>query len=426
MYSVSKSFTSVGIGLMITEGKLKLDDRVADFFPEDLPKNPHPYIRQATVRDLLMMSTFNARSTGIRPGQSGVWSFFNTGEPLRPSGALFAYDTAGTNTLAAIIEKQTGMKFIDYMRPKIFDPTGISKDIYCIQNIDGRSWSGSGVLCTIRDLARFALLCMNQGAYEGKQIVSREYMKAATSRQIENAVGRSESEMRHGYGYQFWCLKDGGFAGYGMGGQFMFCMPKHDIILCTTADVQLDGDGLGDIQDGYMALLKRLGNRTADDAAAQKKLSARLEALKIQLPEGKLTSPIAASISDKVFKMEANPMGLSSIRLSFKATDAIFNYVNETGSFTLRFGLGQYLLQSFPEPYSGNVWGVNDKHYETIAAGAWVDDNVFKCTVKAVDTYLGTLRMQFVFRDDMLIVQMAKVAEGFFDKYNGIAIGRTL
>ena len=424
MYSVSKSFTSVAIGLMITEGKLKLDDRVVDFFPESLPENPHPFILQATVRDLLMMSTFNQRSAGIRSGRSGVWTFFNLGEPLHPPGTIFAYDTAGTNTLAAIIETQTGMTFLEYMRPKILDPIGVSKDIYCIQNIDGRSWSGSGVLCTTRDLARFALLCMNQGAYEGKQLLSKEYMQAATSRQIENAVGRSESEMRHGYGYQFWCLQDGGFAGYGMGGQFILCMPKYDTILVTTADVQLDTDGLGDIQDAYMALLNRLGNKMADDAGAQKKLSARLESLSFQRPEGKVTSPAAARINDKIFKMEANPMGLSTVRLSFKTDEAVFNYENETGAFSIRIGLGHYLSQSFPEPYSGKVSGVLDKYYETIAGGAWVDENVFKCTVKAVDTYLGTLRMQFSFKDNLLCVQMAKVAENFFDKYQGIAWGR--
>jgi len=425
MFSVSKSFTSVAIGLMITEGKLKLDDKVASFFPEDLPANPHPFILQATVRDLLMMSTFNPYPAPIaRPGRSGVQSFFNMGEPLRPPGAVFSYDTQGTNTLAAIIEKQMGMTFIEYMRPKILDPIGISKDVYCIKNIDGRSWNGSGVLCTTRDLARFALLCMNQGAYEGKQLVSKEYMQAATSRQIENGVSRSEPEMSHGYGYQFWCLKDGGFAGWGIGGQFMFCLPKHDIILCTTADVLLDFEGLGDIQDALMILLKRLGNKMADNNDAQKKLSARLESLAIQLPEGKLNSPAATRYNDKVFKMESNPMGLSNVRISFKTDEAVFNYVNENGEFSIRIGLGHYISQSFPEPYYGKMVGVLDTHYDTIAGGAWVDDNVFKCTVKAVDTNLGTLRMQFVFRDDILCIQMVKAAEFFFDNYEGVAWGR--
>jgi len=342
---------------------------------------------------------------------------------LRPPGTTFAYDTAGTNILAAIIEKQTGMTFLEYMRPKILEPIGISGDVHCIKSIDGSSWSGSGVLCTTRDLARFALFCMNMGAYEGTQIVSREYMKAATSRQIENAINRSD-ELSHGYGYQIWCLRDGGFAGVGMGGQYMFCMPKHDIILCTTADLQLDTSGLGIIQDSFFMLLKHVGNRMSDDVAAQKKLSVRLESLKIQLPEGKLNSPAAARYNDKVFKMEANPMGLSNVRINFKSNEAIFHYVTEAGELSIRIGLGQYISQKFPEPYSGKVHGVRDTHYDAIAAGGWVDENVFKCIVKAVDTYLGTMRIVFVFQDDMLSIQMAKAAENFFDRYQGFAWGR--
>jgi hypothetical protein len=401
---------------------------VADFFPDDLPAHPHPFILQATVRDLLRMSTFNPHeapdsdpSFNVR---SGVWTFFNLYDTLRPPGFIFSYDTAGTNTLAAIIEKLTGMPFMEYMRPKVLDPIGFSKEAFCIQNTDGRSWSGSGVLCTTRDLARFAKLCMNRGAYEGKQLISQDYMKAATSRQIENAVSGSEPEMRHGYGYQFWCMKDDGFAGYGMGGQFMFCMPKYDAILVTTADVQLDNDGLGDILDSYMNLLKRLGNKMSDDAVVQQKLAARLESLAIKLPEGKLASPLTARYNGKVFKMDHNPMGLSTVRLTFNKDEAVFNYVNETGEFSIRIGLGNFILQKFPEPYSGKVSGVCDMYYDTIAAGAWVDENVFKCTVKTVDWYLGTLRIQFVFRDDFLCVQMAKVAEYYLDKYQGVAWGR--
>ena len=424
MYSVSKSFTSVAIGLMITEGKLKLEDKIADFFPESLPKNPHPFLLQATVRDLLMMSTFNRRSAPIQLGQTGVWSFFNLGEPLHPPGAIFAYDTAGTNTLAAIIEKQTGMPFIEYMRPKVLDPIGISKDIFCIQNPDGRSWSGSGVLCTIRDLARLALLCMNQGAYEGKQLISKEYMQAATSRQIENGIDKREAELRFGYGYQFWCLRDGGFAAYGMGGQFFFCMPKHDIILVATSDVQLDTEGLAFIQDAFISLFDRLDNQLADDSVAQQKLSAKLDSLKIQLPEGRLTSSAIVRYNDRVFKMEDNPMGISNVRLSFNEDEAVFHYENENGKFSIRLGLGQFISQKFPEPYSGKVLRVNDMFYDIIAAGAWTDENVFTCSIKAVDYYLGTIRMQFAFQDDLVCVQMVKVAEFFFDKYQGVAWGR--
>ncbi|MDR2232902.1 MAG: beta-lactamase family protein [Tannerella sp.] len=424
MYSVSKSFTSVAIGLMITEGKLKLDDKIADIFPEDLPANPHPFILQATVRDLLTMSTFNPRSVPMQAGHTSVWSFLNSGETLRPPGAIFAYDTQGTNTLAAIVEKKEGMPFLEYMRPKILDPIGFSKDTYCIQNTDGRSWSGSGVLCTARDMARFALLCMNMGAFEGTQLVSKEYMQAATSRQIDNTLGRNEAEMKYGYGYQFWCLRDGGFAGYGMGGQYFLCMPKYDTILVTTGDAQLDSEGLNEILGAYMVLLKRVGNSMADNSLAQNKLSSKIESLTFRLPDGQLQSPAASRYNGKTFKMENNPMKLTEFRLSFKQDEATLDYTNANGKFSIRIGLGQYLPQSFPEPYSGKVSGIRDTYYDILTAGAWTSENVFMCTVKAVDYYLGTLRMQFAFQNDTVCVQMIKQAEMFWDNYQGVGWGR--
>jgi len=424
MYSVSKSFTSVAIGLMVTEGKLKLDDRIADFFPEDIPANAHPFVLQATVRDLLTMSTFNPRSVPMQSGHTSVWSFLNSGETLRPPGSIFAYDTQGTNTLAAIIEKKEGMPFLDYMRTKILDPIGISKDVYCIQNTDGRSWSGSGVLCTTRDLARFALLCLNQGAFEGRQLVSKEYMQAATSRQIDNTLGTNQAEMKYGYGYQFWCLRDGGFAGYGMGGQYCLCMPKYDAILMTTGDAQLDSEGLGELLGAYMVLLQRMGDKMPDDAGAQRRLATKIESLTFRLPDGKLQSPAATRYNDKVFRMESNPMRLSDFRLSFKSDEAVLNYVNESGECSIRIGLGHYVPQSFPEPYSGKVSGIRDTYYDIVSAGAWTDENVFKCTIKAVDTYLGTIRMMFSFQGDIVCVQMVKQAEMFWDNYQGVGWGR--
>ncbi|MDR0795348.1 MAG: beta-lactamase family protein [Tannerella sp.] len=424
MYSVSKSFTSVAIGLMITEGKLKLEDKIADIFPEDIPANPHPFVLQATVRDLLMMSTFNPRSVPMQPGRTSVWSFLNSGETLRPPGAIFAYDTQGTNTLAAIIEKKEGIPFLEYMRSKILDPIGFSKDAYCIQNTDGRSWSGSGVLCTSRDLARFALLCMNMGAFEGTRLVSKAYMQAATSRQIDNTLGKNEAEMKYGYGYQFWCLRDGGFAGYGMGGQYCLCMPKYDTILVTTGDAQLDSEGLGEILGAYMVLLKRVGSKMADDRVAQKQLSSKIESLAFRLPDGQLQSPAAVRYNDKVFKMENNPMKWSGFRLSFTPGEATLHYTNANGNFSLRIGLGNYLPQSFPEPYSGKVSGIHDTYYDILVAGAWTSENVFTCAIKAVDHYLGTIRMQFAFQNDTVCVQMVKQAEMFWDNYQGVGWGR--
>src|SRR5690625_1688228 len=57
MYSVSKTFVSLAVGLMVDEGKIKLEDRVVAFFQDEVPQNVHPYLAETTVRDLLMMAS---------------------------------------------------------------------------------------------------------------------------------------------------------------------------------------------------------------------------------------------------------------------------------------------------------------------------------------------------------------------------------
>ena len=211
MYSVSKSFTSVAVGLLIGEGKLHLDDRAADFFPEYLPDHPHPYILEATIRHLLMMATFNEVSAYNFQTPNFVRAFFDNRFAKHKPGTVFRYDTAATNTLCAIVEKLTGKRMVEYMRP-LFDEIGVSKDICSLETPEGGSWTGSGILATPRDLMRFGLLCLNRGAWDGRQLVSREYMTAATSWQIDTTVARNNQGPSDGYGYQFWMLGDGGFA----------------------------------------------------------------------------------------------------------------------------------------------------------------------------------------------------------------------
>ena len=120
-----------------------------------------------------------------------VAAFFDNRYPKHKPGTIFHYNTAGTVALCGIVEKLAGKPMLDYMRP-LLDEIGFSKDAWCIQTPEGRSWTGSGILCTSRDLAKFGLLCLYRGAWNGKQLVSREYMEAATSYQIDTTVSDSK------------------------------------------------------------------------------------------------------------------------------------------------------------------------------------------------------------------------------------------
>src|SRR4051812_211885 len=230
MYSVSKSFVALAVGMMVDEGRLSLDDRVAEQFPDKLPAKLHPWLAASTVRDLLMMSTPHSTTSYTRKDPDWVWTFFNRA-PSHPPGTIFAYDTAATVVLTATVERLAGMPFLDYMRPRFLDRIGFSADAWCVRTPEGISWGGSGVICTLRDLARVALACMNGGMWGEERVLPEEYVRAATSRQIDNTIRGN-----CGYGYQIWCEKENGFSFRGMGSQYALCFPHREFLFTCIAD----------------------------------------------------------------------------------------------------------------------------------------------------------------------------------------------
>ena len=426
MYSISKSFTSVAIGMLVTEGRLSVDDKVADFFPEYIPENPTPYMFKATVRDLLMMAVFN--ETGAYDWDTPDWvkCFFDNDMPKQMPGTVFHYDTNATVVLCAIVEKMTGMKLLDYMRP-LLDELGISKDIWCVESPDGRSWTGSGILCTPRDLARFGLFCLNRGEWNGKQLVDRQYMMEATTKQIGNYVAHAGLRTC-GYGYQFWMQPEGGFSCSGMGSQYALMYPEQDLVVITTADAQ----GLNNAEDFIReSFLKNIlhgckPEALPEDPAAQAEL-AEASVLKLPKIEGELTSPWVEKVSGVKYVFDENRWGFKWMKLDFDAEKVTLTYEKrgETGSFPLY--LGEYGPEfAFPELDFSTRIGTADTHYRCVSQGAWDMENTLVGTVYSVDDFLGAIKIQFTFVEDTMTIFATKWAENFFNDWRGYLPGHAV
>ena len=419
IYSISKSVTAVAIGRMIGEGKISLSSKVADFFPEHIPDNPHPYVMQATVRDLLMMSTFNKENSYNNETPDFTESFFKDNGPKHKAGTIFCYDTAATTVLCAIVEKLSGQTLLSYMDP-VLKEIGFTRETFCIEAPEGRSWTGSGVLWTARELALFAQLCMNLGEWNGKQLINREYMQEATSKQIDTTINGGCADMRRGYGYQIWCLKDGGFGMYGMGSQYALCMPKYDTILITIADTQGEDDSIGIIHDAFYKLLDTFScDALPENTDAGKKLEKRIAELKMPMPTGSKTTKFIDDFTSKKFMLEENEQGIKWLRL--KADNDLYRleYENASGEHELIFGACRYEPFLFPEKYYGTRIGTRDRHYRCIGAAAWVDDNTMLGTIYSIDDYLGSIHLQLTFSDCEVSGIMVKNAEWFFEEYQG-------
>ena len=241
MFSVTKSFVSIAIGLLQEEGRLSLDDSIVKFFPEYVPNTSeaHPWLLATTIRDMLSMRSCHASTTYDKFSSKTDWvkSFF-TVAPTHKPGTVFHYDTSATHTLCALVEKLTGMKMLDYLRNKVLNEIGFSKEAYCLTDGFGVSMGGSGLMATSRDLMCFALLILHNGKLNGKQYISADYIKEATSFQTATCVTGPVPSESQGYGLQFWIGEHNSIVCYGMGGQLAILLPEYNTAIVTTADTQ--------------------------------------------------------------------------------------------------------------------------------------------------------------------------------------------
>jgi CubicO group peptidase (beta-lactamase class C family) len=185
MHSLSKSFTSTAVGLAIEEGKLNLDDPVLKFFPEDAPAQPSENLKAMTVRDLLTMSCGHEDEVTFTESEPWVKSFLAHPVPFKP-GTHFKYNTPGTHMLSAIVTRVTGQTVLDYLRPRLFEPLGIENPEWPASP-QGNTLGGWGLRVRTEDVAKFGLLYLQKGKWNGKQRVPASWVEQATRKQVSNA-----------------------------------------------------------------------------------------------------------------------------------------------------------------------------------------------------------------------------------------------
>lgn len=235
MYSVSKTVTGLAIGLLADEGSLSLDDPVTKHFPEMGPV--HPWLGATTLRHMLAMRGPHAATTYKRTDGDWLESYFRV-PPTHPPGTVFTYDTSASYTLAALVERLTGASLVEYLRPRLFDPLGISPDLRFLAGPEGIAHGGSGLICTPRDLLRLAHLLLDDGVHDGVRLLPTDYLRAATSPQADTALQNSAAALRGGYGYQLWLPRPGWWLMYGLGGQLAYGDPARGLAVVVTADFQ--------------------------------------------------------------------------------------------------------------------------------------------------------------------------------------------
>lgn len=431
LYSSSKTYVSIAVGMLIEEGKLRLQDKLMDLLPEYASKNQHKWMQECTVEDALRMSVPMLTDTYFALDYNKwAWTFFNhptRSKALKPAGTVFDYNTSGSFILDVLVEKITGKTFLEYMRP-IFDRIGVSKDIWCVKSPDGYSWGGSGVVCTLRDFAKFAELLLYKGEYKGEQILPRWYMEKATSKQICN-IRENHYTLRHeqGYGYQTWITKHG-FAMLGMGSQFAFCFPEKDFLFVCQGDTQCNADAEGDYI--YEQLVHEIYEHIQDCpmniGEEYESLQKELKELSLNVDYGNAHSEFEKEINGVRYELENNPMGWKWLRFNFNGETGIFTYENARGEKQIQFGCNSLRCGTFPETqyYDKQVGKPSNRELHCMSDLSWVEERKILLRVYIVDSSLGNCFMTFGFKNDEIGIMLNKRAEFFMDDYVGFAGGR--
>ncbi len=218
LWSLSKSFTSTAVGFAVNEGLLSIDDLVISFFPDKVPDKPSWQLEQLRIVDLLTMNTGHVKEPKLNAGE-GDWefNFLNSDIQFMP-GTHFLYNTPATFMLSSIIQKVSGEMLVDYLYPRLFEPLGIEKPDWEM-NEDGVNVGGWGLHLKTEDIAKFGLLYLNKGMWNEKQILPRKWIEDATSKQVSNGSNPT-NDWAQGYGYQFWRSRHNSYRGDGAMGQF--------------------------------------------------------------------------------------------------------------------------------------------------------------------------------------------------------------
>ena len=249
LFSLSKSFTSTAVGFAVQDGLLRLTDKLVDFFPEHLPCKPCENMQKITVKHLLTMNTGHGQEPWH---QSDCWEkdFLRSYVEFEP-GTHFLYNTFGTYMLAAVVQKVTGKKLLQYLREKWMDPLGMSGDIWWEESPTGVATGGYGLNVRLEDIAKMGQFYLQKGVWEGKRLLNEQWILDAQTAWSDNSTpGEPPSDWGCGYGYQFWmCQPEHVYRGDGAFGQYCIILPDQDMVIAINSGVEDMGAVMRSIWD---------------------------------------------------------------------------------------------------------------------------------------------------------------------------------
>lgn len=241
LYSCTKSVASAVLGIALGQGYFNgTQDRLLDFFPDRTVANPDPRKDRITVESLLTMKAgfeWDEWSVSYEDGNNPVYGLMSSVDALQfmldlpmaaEPGATWVYNSGVSHLLSCIVNATTGRFTGDFAQEYLFDPLGIT-NVYWETDFAGINFGGFGLHLTPRDMAKFGYMYLNNGTWDGEQILPASWVEASTM--VNHTTGSNV-----GYGYQWWINPDwGAFSARGYRGQRIHVLPNENLVVVFTA-----------------------------------------------------------------------------------------------------------------------------------------------------------------------------------------------
>jgi CubicO group peptidase (beta-lactamase class C family) len=239
IHSCTKSIVSTLIGIAIDQAYIEnVDVPVLDLFPDHTFDNVDAGKEAMTLEHLLMMAgglecrdSYLYQWGGLRRMIStDDWPQYVLDLPMEyEPGTHFEYCNGGSHTLSAIIEETTGTNTLEFAQEHLFDPLGIT-DIDWPADPQGINIGWGEVHLRPVDMAKIGYLFLSEGVWDDEQIVSAEWVAAATSPHIPATLSDN-------YGYQWWVDDEGYYMALGYAGQFIYVVPDQELVVVFVSDL---------------------------------------------------------------------------------------------------------------------------------------------------------------------------------------------
>jgi hypothetical protein len=309
--------------------------------------------------------------------------------------------------LSSIVKQTTGMTAHEWLRPRIYEPLGITGATWT-ENAEGVNMGASHLRITTEDFAKLGQLYLQEGRWEDKQLLSREWVALATKKEIET-TGKNDSSWGYGYGYQFWRNPTGGFRADGAYGQYSMVFPDKQLVVAILSESADKAATMQTVWDHLYPAVKD-NNPLPADRATHHTLVQQLKTLSYRPPQGNWSSAISTLLSGKPFLLDANPFQARSVSFRFNRNTTVFTLTEEgKPDIVITCGMNEWIVDNNRKPSAHSLFSLRriDFDSQVAASATWKDDKTLLLTFRFIETVHGdgltcifdgdNLRIQFLF-----------------------------